>query len=339
MDVDDHGAASGEAGGGLIKEARDRPPVEARPVHQLGLGEVPGVEPRRLALGPTGDRAAREVQRVRVGGRARRGQRKAQLGTAPPPADVGNQAGRQLGKTARGTRRGVDHVQHADPIFVGDARDPPAVRRQIELVDVPGDRGGEEPVAPGREIEIREALKLGALVGRHIDAFTVTTELRVSVGHRLAPRLRREQGLLAACGVHEPQVALVDGHPLREEDRPVVGRPIEGSVPPALELDHHVIGGEVARIDHPQVQVPPRAARGHVGIAVALVRPRAPHIARLPVGEQRDFAGRHVVAILLEELGASHVLGEHDIAAVGGLIRRPGHGIGEEGELTAVAAG
>ena len=68
------------------------------------------------------------------------------------------------------------------------------------------------------------------------------------------------------------------------------------------------------------------------------MRPGATHIARFPVGEQRDFPGRHVVPILLEELRAPDILREDDVAAVRGLIGRAGHGIGEEGELRAVAA-
>src|SRR5256886_12554034 len=95
---------------------------------ELGLGEVGGIEPGRLALRPADDPAAREVERVGVGGGARRAARETQLGTALAPADVRDQAGRESGEEALGARRGVDDVTGPNAVLVRGARGAPAVR-------------------------------------------------------------------------------------------------------------------------------------------------------------------------------------------------------------------
>src|SRR5882757_7427732 len=74
------------------------------------------------------------VQRVSVGWGTGRTAREPQLGAGLPPADVRDQAGRELGKSALRAGGGVDHVQHADAVLIRDAGNPPAVRGQIELV-------------------------------------------------------------------------------------------------------------------------------------------------------------------------------------------------------------
>src|SRR6266513_94408 len=55
-------------------------------------------------------------------------------------AAVRDQAGREPGNASLGAGRGVEHVQRADAVLVRDACNPPVVRRQIELVDIPRDR-------------------------------------------------------------------------------------------------------------------------------------------------------------------------------------------------------
>ena len=271
MDVDDYGSAAGEARRGLIKEARNCPPVDARPVDELGLGEVLRVEPGRLALGPARDPAARNLEGVGVGGSARRGQREAQLGAAAPPADSGDQSGRQLGNTALGARRGADHAQHAHAVLVGDAGDRAPVGGQIEFVHVPGNAVREDAIAPGREVQVREALELRAPVGGDVHALAVPAELRCAVGDAVALLFGREQRLLSGRDVDEPEIGLVGGDRLRQQDLAVVRRPIGGFVAAAFQLEDHAVARRVRWIHRPEVQVAPGAARRHVGVAVALV--------------------------------------------------------------------
>src|SRR5438034_1032674 len=68
----------------------------------------------------------------------------------------------------------------------------------------------------------------------------VRAELRVKPSS--APLLRQRTSEIRPAGSlgmrRPPQVGLVDGHALAHEDGAVVGRPIEGRVPAALQLEH-----------------------------------------------------------------------------------------------------
>ena len=190
-----------------------------------------------------------------------------------------------------------------------------------------------------RQIDKSDALELVFTIASDINALAITAELRVAECHAVVALLRREERLLTARRVNQPEVALIDGDPLEQEDLPVIGRPIRGRPTATLQLRYHAIACGVGWVHYPDVQVAPVAPRGHVRIPVALVRPGAAHIARLAVREQRDVPGGGVIAILLEELGPPDVLGEHDVTAVGRLVRRARYGVGEERELRAVTAG
>src|SRR2546427_4020239 len=120
VDIDDHRATSREAGGRLIEEARDGPPVETGPMHQLGLGEVREVEPGRLTLGPAGDPAAREVQRVSVGGGTRTTAPEPHPRAGLPPAEVRVQAGRELAKSELPAPSGRYQRQHGAAATIHD---------------------------------------------------------------------------------------------------------------------------------------------------------------------------------------------------------------------------
>ena len=333
VDVDDHRAAPRESRGRLVEKAGDLPSVEAGPVHQLGLGIVTRGEARGLALGPADERARRGRQRVRVAGRARRAEREPQLGAGAPPADAGDLPRGELGQAALDARRRVEHAQHAEPRFVGHEGDGASVGRQVELVHVPRDAAREEPIASRCEVQVGEALELRLAVGRDVDALAVATELSRAVGDAVARLLRREQRFRTARDVDEPEIAFVDGDRLRQQDLAVVRGPVGGLIAAALQLEHHAVARRLGRVHHPQVQIASVAARGHVGVTVALVRPGAADVPRLAVGQQGDITGRDIVAVLLEELRTADVLREHDVATVGRLVRGAGDGVGEERQL------
>ena len=61
-------------------------------------------------------------------------------------------------------------------------------------------------------------------------------------------------------------------------------------------------------------------------------------VARFAVGEQRDVAAGHVIAVELVPLAAADVLGEDERRAGDGLEGGAEHAIGEEGELLACAS-
>ena len=222
MDVDDHGPAAGEVCRGFVEEARDRAPVETGPVHQLRFGEVAGVEARGLALRPARERPARNLERVRIRRRARRGERKAQLGAVRPPAEAGDHAGRQLGDAALDAGRGADDVQHPDPTLVRDKRNRAPVGREVELLHVPGDLARQEAIPLGGQLQIRKPLEFRAAVGGEVDALAVASEPLGAIGDALVSLLGCEQRLLPAGHVHEPQTGLVDRDALPQEDLAVV---------------------------------------------------------------------------------------------------------------------
>src|SRR6185436_7662032 len=90
--------------------------------------------------------------------------------------------------------RGVEEVQDAVAVLVRDERDALAVPREAELGDVPGDVRREDRLLARREVDVGEALELGALVGRDVDALAVRGE---------GPALRRD--LLSRGALREPR--------------------------------------------------------------------------------------------------------------------------------------
>ena len=276
---------------------------------------------------------ARAPRRERCFRHARRAEREPQLGAGAPPADAGDLPRGELGQAALDARRRVEHAQHAEPRFVGHEGDGASVGRQVELVHVPRDAAREKPIASRGEVQVGEALELRPAVGRDVDALAVATELSCAVGDAVARLLRREQRFRTARDVDEPEIAFVDGDRLRQQDLAVVRGPVGRLIAAAFQLEHHAVARRLGRVHHPQVQVASVAARGHVGVTVALVRPGAADVPRLAVGQQGDITGRDIVAVLLEELRTADVLGEHDVAAVGRLVRGAGDGVGEERQL------
>ncbi len=249
------------------------------------------------------------------------------------PLDAEHQPGGQLrrGLLLAGGR--VEQVQHAQAFLVGDEGDRPAVGREREAVDVPGNLRRQVAVRAGREIEAGETLELRLLVGRDVEPLAVGAEAGAAVGDLLRP-LGCHERLRAGGHVDEPDVALVDGEVLEHRELRVVGRPVGRAPAAALHLEQHPRRGRVLRVHDVDVAVGPVAAGRAEGHAVALVRPGAEAVLRAPAGrEHGDGARRHVEAVDLAELVAALVLGEDDVVGRAARPARAAHAVGEEGEL------
>src|SRR5439155_22926186 len=118
VDADDDRPPAAEACRGLVEEAGDGAAVEARPVDQLRLGEVAGVEPGGLALGPPHQPPGDESQGVGVLARPPGREREAELGRGAAPAIVPPQSGREPrdAPLRAGTR--VEYVPRAGAVLV-----------------------------------------------------------------------------------------------------------------------------------------------------------------------------------------------------------------------------
>ncbi len=339
VDVDHDRSPAREPGGWHVQEARDRTTVEALPAHELGLGERGGIEPAGLALGPPLDLSARHVDGEHVGRRAGRRQREPDFPAVLMPLERADYADRHARDHARGTTRGVDQPQAADAVLVRDDGDRPTVGGHVVEIDVPGNVGHEVAMLAGGDIEVSEALKLGAAIGRDPKALSVGAPLGAAVGHQLSVRLRREQRLSAGRDVRHPQVALVDRDVLEHREPGVIGRPVLGAPATALEREDAPVGRGILRIDDIDVPVGAVAACRAVRHAVAGMRPRPEVVLRAAaVADQGRHAARDIGAEDLPEFVSSPVAREHEILARATWPARAGDALREERELATCSA-
>ncbi len=138
VDVDHHRPRAGEARRRLVQQAGDRATVEALPAHDLRLGEGGGVESAGLALGPALDALLRRSRPSRrpTGERADDSDR---------PSSRPDSCHARLFTTPTGScgtgkalpESGIDPVQHARAVLVGDERDAAAVGSDVERLRRP----------------------------------------------------------------------------------------------------------------------------------------------------------------------------------------------------------
>ena len=120
----------------------------------------------------------------------------------------------------------------------------------------------------------------------------------------------------------------------------VVRRPVGDSPASSLHFENAAVRVRAQGVDNVDVAVGAVAAGAAVGDAVAGVAPFDAAVLRaLAVGEEGDAAVGEVLAVDLAEFVAALVFGEEEVAAGFGLVDGGGDGLGEEGELGAVAAG
>src|SRR6202158_6383318 len=77
------------------------------------------------------------------------------------------------------------------------------------------------------QIDVGQTAGVGIFVRDGIDALTVFTESRMHVPSFFTGTMRSQRRLLAAGYVDEPQVRFSWGNFLKQQDDPVVGRPIQ----------------------------------------------------------------------------------------------------------------
>ena len=210
--------------------------------------------------------------------------------------------------------------------------------RQVEAFDVPFEVGGERRQLLRREVDVAEPLELAVLVGGHVDAAAIGREHAGSVRHVL--RGIGERRLLAVRRVDQPEVLLVIDTNSTTSSRLSSGDQSSACQPPPVTCSTSLSVFGLGRIHDVEVAVGAVAARRAVGEAIALGAPDGAAVLRAAaVGEQRDAAVGHVVAIELRELVAADVLAEHEVAALHRLERGAADRLVEEGQLRARAAG
>ncbi len=229
-------------------------------------------------------------------------------------------------------------MQLGDAGFVDRQRQGLAVLRQIEALDVPLEVRRERGQLLRGDVDVAEPLELAVLVGGHVHAAAVGREHAGAVGDVLR-RVRSSGRLLAVRRIDQPQRALGNRRELHDQQAAVVRRPVDRLPAAAGHLHHQLVGLRIRRIHDVEIAVGAVAAGRTVGQPIALGAPDGAAVLRAAaVGEQRDAAVGHVVAIELRELVAADVLAEHEVAALDRLERRPGDRLVEEGQLRARTA-
>ncbi len=93
------------------------------------------------------------------------------------PLQTGDETDGQLGHRLLFAGGGVEQVEDANAVFVGDKRQGLAVRGEFEAAHVPLDVAGQRGVLLAGEIDVDQAAELGVLVGGDVEAFAVLAEL------------------------------------------------------------------------------------------------------------------------------------------------------------------
>src|SRR5215813_992712 len=108
-------------------------------------------------------------------------------------------------------RSGIHQVQHAVSIFVHNESNVLTVFRQIEFVYVPWNARSEKSMLLRGQIHVPQSLELGILVRRDINPLVTLAEHSTGIGDLHTSAFRRDQRLLSARRVDEPEVAFVGG--------------------------------------------------------------------------------------------------------------------------------
>ncbi len=106
----------------------------------------------------------------------------------------------------------VEQVQFADPVIIAQIRDPLAIPRLLELVDIPGKIRRHDLHLLGRQVDVSKALELRVLVSCNVNALSVLAESRTAIGHLNFGFPRRQLGLFAGLCIHHPEIGFVDGN-------------------------------------------------------------------------------------------------------------------------------
>src|SRR5581483_3554960 len=177
VNVDDHRALAVELGGWTIKKPADALAVPTLPVNQLWLGKIGRIESAGFAISPALQFSALCVERVHIRGGPGRNQVESQFAVVLCPLHSRDDA---LGEACNGLLfpgLGVEQVQHAITIFVGDESDGLAVIGQIEFLNVPRNLAREVSMLFAGQVDVSQAVELRVFVGAGIDSLAVLAEL------------------------------------------------------------------------------------------------------------------------------------------------------------------
>jgi hypothetical protein len=229
---------------------------------------------------------------------------------------------------------GVEHVQHADAVLVGDVGEARAVARQREQLGVPRDGAAQFRELVAREIVVAQHEELGALVGIEVGRLRILAE--ADRAERCLAAVHRQHAQAVVREAHDARVYLVDRNALLDQQLRAVGREIGRR--PCAALRHHGTALAAVEIEHPDVDIGAVALVAGVRQLGAVVRPQRIGVARLAVGEQAHLARGEVVPVQLPELRAAGIAAE-DEARSRRVCQHEGDRLLEEGQLLARATG
>ena len=195
VDENEDRPLASEFGWRPVEEAGDHFAVETLPFYKLSGGKRAGGD-RGFALGPAGDLAIVRVERECVGSdlRIRKGKTELPAVTVPPQARDNPFRNSRFGNSALGR---VEDMNGSKAVFIGEESDVPAVFREVELFDVPGDGSREKSVLFGGQVDIGKTVEFGVFVGGDVKAFAVFRKLTIAV----MDRTRNEGSFFTRLGV------------------------------------------------------------------------------------------------------------------------------------------
>src|SRR6266853_1642182 len=153
--------------------------------------------------------------------------------------------------------------------FVRHERNHFSVMCQIERFDVPCNVRRQVLRLLRQQIQVSQPVEFRILVRGDVNPLAILAEPSFAIRNFFRRVSWSQFHLFAGRRIHKPQVRFVDGSLFRQQNFPVIRRPIERLPPAASELRKQMVRLRSCRIHHPQIGICPCAPRGHVGDLVA----------------------------------------------------------------------
>ena len=143
MNINDHRPLAAKLRWRTIEKSADRAPIPRFPVDELRLREVRGIQPAGFAESPALDFPGLHIKRINIRTRSRRRQAESHVAIILLPVHARENTLRQARDDLFLTARGIEQMQHAETVFVGNKSDGIAIPRKIELLHIPRNAAAE----------------------------------------------------------------------------------------------------------------------------------------------------------------------------------------------------
>ena len=152
--------------------------IEGRKAHQLRRHELQRIDRPGLALRVAHQRIAFEFEHEHIARRLRALERQREALAGAIESDAADLAVGQR-RQDLAVRGQVDHREPAQAVDVRHPREKAAVVAARELLDVPGDVGGERFHRAGGEVHAPQLLEFAVAIGDEVDAAAISREQRL----------------------------------------------------------------------------------------------------------------------------------------------------------------